>query len=65
MKYRAYCVVSGIVFLLVATGHLIRAVNAWPVHIGSWTLPVWVSWFGTLFAAVLAVWAFRIARQPR
>ena len=61
MGTKVYCVVSGILFDLVAIAHLIRLVYAWPVHIGPVTVPIFVSWFGMIVPAVLAGWAFVIA----
>ncbi len=61
MNPRAYLVISGAVFGLVALGHLLRVVNGWTLVIGSWSVPMWISWLGTLGPAVLCVWAFRSA----
>ena len=39
--------------------HVVRAITAMPVQIGSSTIPMWVSWVGAVVAATLCVWAFR------
>ena len=60
---RAYCVVSGVIFALIAVLHLVRAVQALPVRIGDTAIPVSFSWLGLVVAGVLAAWAFASARR--
>jgi hypothetical protein len=62
---RAYEVVSGVVFAVVAVAHAWRAAQAWAVQIGAWSIPVWPSWVVALAAAVLSLWAFRRANARR
>jgi len=63
MKSRPYLLVSGAVFALVAVGHLLRAVNDWPVRVGEWEIPTWVSWAAVVVAGALCVWAQRLRRS--
>ena len=59
--FKRYCVISGILFTLVAVAHLLRIVYGWPVLIGDYGAPMWMSWVGLIIPGGLAVWAFRIA----
>lgn len=59
MSCRAYHLVSGLVFALVALLHLVRSVQGLPVVAGSWSVPLALSWAGTAGAAFLSIWAFR------
>ena len=61
MGQSAYCVVSGVLFSLVALAHLIRIVNGMPVQIDDFMVPMFVSWVGLVVPAGLAFWAFRSA----
>lgn len=63
MKNRSYLVTSGSLFGVVALLHLLRVVNGWPVVVGPWSIPMWVSWLGTIVPAVLSVSAFRLASR--
>ncbi|BCL76647.1 hypothetical protein JHS3_23830 [Jeongeupia sp. HS-3] len=54
-----YVVVSGALFGAIAVIQAVRALNQWPVHIGSLEIPVWASWLAALVAGSLCVWAFR------
>jgi hypothetical protein len=61
MNSRAYVTVSGTVFLIVAVLHLLRVVNGRVVEVGPWSIPMTVSWLGTIFPAAMCAWAFRVA----
>jgi hypothetical protein len=54
-----YAVVSGVIFGLVAILQVCRAVAGLPVHIGSFAVPVWVSWIVAVVTGGLCAWAFR------
>jgi hypothetical protein len=62
---RTYLQISGTLFGLMALGHLLRLLRHWPVDVGGYMLPLWVSWLGVLLASGLSVWALRLARAPR
>ncbi len=65
MNRRAYLVISGIIFGVVAVLHLLRVVNSWAFQLGSWWIPMWVSWLGMVVPALLCLWAFWLAtRSP-
>ena len=55
---RNYVLVTGAIFGLVAILQVIRALNQWPVHIGTTEIPVWASWIAAVVAGGLCVWAF-------
>jgi len=65
MNHRGYSLVSGTIFGIVAILHLLRVVNDWPLALGPWSAPMWVSWFGTLVPAILCIWAYRLASRDR
>jgi hypothetical protein len=62
MKYKNYCVVSGVLFSLVALAHLLRVVYGMSVTVDEFSIPMFLSWFGFVIPACLAFWAFRIIR---
>ena len=43
---KVYLVLSGTIFFLVAMLHLLRLVYQWPILVGTWTVPHWVSYVG-------------------
>jgi hypothetical protein len=63
MSRDPYLVISGVIFGVVALLHFLRVVNGWAFEVGPWSVPMWVSWLGTVGPAVLCVWAFRLASR--
>jgi len=61
---RAYLLVSGLVFAVVAVVHILRLAYGWPVQIAGFSVPVDASWAGMVVPAALCVWAFALARRP-
>lgn len=60
MGHKKYCLVSGVLFSLVALAHLLRIVYGASVHVDEFAVPMLASWIGFVVPAALAVWAFRI-----
>jgi hypothetical protein len=56
-------VASGIVFVIVAPMHIWRFALNFPLQIGVWYVPRSLSLLGAIGAIVLALWAFRSARN--
>jgi len=63
MNARTYLVISSVIFGIVAILHFIRVMNGWDFQLGPWSLPMWVSWGGTVGPAVLCLWALRLASR--
>ncbi len=63
MNHRAYCLVSGAFFSLVALAHLVRVIGGMTVLVDEVLIPMWVSWIAIVVPAALAIWAFRTAGQ--
>jgi hypothetical protein len=60
---KAYFLVAGIIFTLVALFHLVRIYMEWPVIIGDWSVPKWVSWVALIVAGFLAIVGFRFTAE--
>jgi len=59
MNQKTYNLVTGVVFLIVSVLHLFRAILGWQAVIGTFVLPVWISWFGLLLAGYLSYQGLR------
>jgi len=57
-----YVVVSGVIFSFIALAQLLRAVNQMPAQVGSFEIPVWVSWVAAILAGSMCTWAFASRR---
>jgi hypothetical protein len=63
MDQRTFCIVAGIIFAVVALIHLLRILLNWPIEIGTWSVPMWLSWIGLIVAGGLSVFGFRLAAR--
>ena len=59
MDRKTFCMLAGIIFTFVALFHLVRIFMEWPVMIGDWSVPIWVSWVALIVAGGLALFGFR------
>ncbi len=55
--------VSGLIFLLVAVLHLLRAFFCIAIYVGQTLIPVYASWIGGAVCLVLAAWMFAASRK--
>ena len=53
--------VAGAIFLLVALLHLLRVIFSIKMAVAGFTVPIWLSIFGFIFALALALWMFKTA----
>ena len=56
---RAYHMTSGTLFALVGGMHLYRAVQGWPMEIGTYAVTTTSSYAVFGLCAIMAVWAFK------
>ena len=63
MRVNAYLTATSIVFGLIALAHVLRLVYAWPIAVGTWQVPVELSWSGAAIAGGLCIWAIFLLRK--
>ncbi|MEC7875409.1 MAG: hypothetical protein VYC15_01235 [Pseudomonadota bacterium] len=56
---KPFTIIAIVIFTLVGLFHLLRYFLGWTVVINSVTIPIWVSLFGFIIPAVLAVMLWR------
>jgi hypothetical protein len=54
---------SGVFFAVGAIAHLVRLITGFEIVVGGVVAPVWVSFPGTVVAALLAIWMVVAARR--
>jgi len=64
MRPRPYFLATAAVFGVVALLHAARALYGWEAEIGSWAVPMWISWAALVVSGSLALWGLRLARRP-
>jgi len=63
MNLKNYCLLSAVLFTLVAAAHLTRIVLGLSIYIDEYMFPMWISWLGVIFPGFMAVWSFIIVNE--
>lgn len=63
MKPKTYFAAVSVVFLVVASLHLLRVIFGWSAQIGGWDAPMWLSWLALIFAGTLAYQGLRLRKE--
>ena len=62
MRERTYLIVTACIFGIVAAAHLTRLLFQWPITLGTWIAPIWISLPGVLIPAWIAWQGAKLAR---
>ena len=65
MNQKNFFITAATIFLIVAILHLLRAINGWPLVIGSWNAPMLLSWIAFVIAGFMSYWGFKLARKKK
>jgi hypothetical protein len=63
MQSKRFLRMTGTIFAMAALAHLLRLVMGWPVMVGGWTIPLWVSGVALVGAGVLSFIGLRLAKN--
>lgn len=63
MSEKAFSLSAGIVFLLIALGHLVRVIFGMPFTVSEISVPTWPSLVAILIAGFLSYEGFHFARK--
>ena len=63
MSQRTFSLIAGVVFGLIALGHVLRIVFGWSFVVQDFSVPMWASGLGVVVMAYLAYQAFGLARK--
>jgi hypothetical protein len=58
MNDKTFHLIAGTIFALIALVQALRIYMAWPVVIGGWNAPMWISWIVIIFAGGMSYLAF-------
>ncbi len=62
MKPKTYYGVAGFLFLAIAFGHLLRALNGWEVQVADMMPPMWISWVAAIVGAYMGYWGIKLSK---
>ena len=65
VKERMYLTAAGVIFTVVAGGHLLRILYNGDVVIFGWAVPLFLSWIGVVVATYLAYTSFHLATRMK
>jgi len=63
MSRRTFSLVGGVVFGLIAVGHMLRIVLGWSFTVQNFSVPMWASALAVVILGYLAYEGFRLARK--
>lgn len=63
MKHKLYYTTVAIIFSVITVVHLARIADQWEAMIGSYPVPMWVSWAAVIIAGYLALRGFEFANK--
>ena len=64
MSHRVFSLTAGVIFGLIALGHILRVAFALVWTVDGRAIPMWASWVALLLAGYLAFEGFRLAQKP-
>jgi hypothetical protein len=63
MNQKAFSLTAGVVFGLIALGHVLRIVLGWSIMVQAFAAPMWASWIAAIITGYLAYEGFRLVRK--
>jgi hypothetical protein len=63
MSQKAFSLVVGLTFLLIAVMHVLRLALKWEVVLNGWSVPMWVSAVAIVVTAFLAFESLKLSRR--
>ncbi|OFZ11527.1 MAG: hypothetical protein A3D92_22220 [Bacteroidetes bacterium RIFCSPHIGHO2_02_FULL_44_7] len=63
MRRNTYFVAVFLIFITVTVLHFLRILWDWPARIGTWDVPMWLSWLAVLLAGALAYQSYRLRKM--
>lgn len=64
MGSRPFTMIAALVFFAMALVHVYRVFTHFQIIVGSHTIPLWISYFGIVIPALLAIGLLRENRTP-
>ncbi|MEK7124698.1 MAG: hypothetical protein AAB877_03415 [Patescibacteria group bacterium] len=63
MKSQIYFITTAFIFAVIAVLHLLRIINGWLAVIGSFEVPMWLSWIAVAATGCLAYKGFTMGKK--
>ena len=63
MQEKTFLQAVSAIFSIIAVLHASRIALGWYAEIGGWSVPLWFSWVGVVFAGYLAYTGFTLSKK--
>jgi hypothetical protein len=63
MDQKTYCIVTAVVFFIIALFHLARIFMGWEASLNGWVVPQWISWAGLAVTGFFAYSGFNLYQR--
>jgi len=63
MSQKTFALTAGVIFLLIALGHIFRVVFGAELLVEGRTIPMWASWVAVIVAGYLAYEGLRLSQK--
>ncbi|OGI95744.1 hypothetical protein A2917_00280 [Candidatus Nomurabacteria bacterium RIFCSPLOWO2_01_FULL_42_17] len=63
MTKNKFVYVVSVIFLIIGILHILRLLNGWEAQIGSFVIPMWISFVAVVVAFYLSFQGFRMAKH--
>jgi hypothetical protein len=63
MSEKTFTTVASVIFVFVALIQVLRVFYGWPVAIGGWSVPMWISWVIVVIAGALSYLGISLAMR--
>jgi hypothetical protein len=63
MRQKAFSLVAGLIFLLIAVMHVLRLALKWEVVLNDWSVPMWASAMAIVITAYLGFESLKLSRR--
>jgi hypothetical protein len=63
MSQKTFTIIASVIFGVVALFHVLRIFFGWPAVIGSWTVPMRLSWIGLVVAGGLSYFGINLVMR--
>ena len=60
MNDKSFHLIAGVIFTVVALLQALRIYMGWPVTIGGWDAPMWISWIAVVVTGGLSYFAWTL-----
>jgi hypothetical protein len=63
MTQKSYNLVTGVLFIVIGSLHLLRSIVGWDAVVGGVEIPLWISWVVVVLAAYLAYYGIKACKS--